>query len=81
MLPTQLRDRLQIVENECTRETRQAGNIELQLRKTKSAQKSLFYKEVKMYNALPVEIKNCDRLDVLKRRLKAHIFTAVNYVS
>jgi len=44
MLPTQLRDRLQIVGNECTRETRQAGNnIELQFRKTKSAQKSLFY--------------------------------------
>jgi len=81
MLPTQLRNRLQIVGNECTRETRQAGNIELQLRKTKSAQKSLFYEGVKMYNALPAEIKNCDRLDVLKRRLKAHIFTAVNYIS
>jgi len=53
VLPTQLRDRLQIVGNECTRETRQAGNIELQFRKTKSAQKNLFYEGVKMYNALP----------------------------
>jgi len=26
-----------------------------------------------MYNALPAEIKNCDRLDLMKRRLKAHI--------
>jgi len=50
MLPTQLRDKLQIVGNECTRETRQAGNIEFQFRKTKSAQKSLFYEGVKMYN-------------------------------
>jgi len=49
---------------------RQAGNIELQFRKTKSAQKSLFYEGVKMYNALPAEIKNCDRLDLMK---KAHI--------
>jgi len=52
MLPTQLRDRLQIVGNECTKETRQAGNIELQFRKTKSAQKSLFYERVKTYNPL-----------------------------
>jgi len=80
MLPTQLRDRLQIVGNECTRETRQAGNIELQFRKTKSVQKNLFYEGVKIYNALPTKIKNCDRLDLLKKRLKAH-FTAVNYVS
>jgi len=68
------------VGNEYTKETRQAGNIELQFRKTKSAQKSLFYEGVKMYNALPAEIKNCDRLDLLKRRLKAHI-TIVNYIS
>jgi len=52
LLPTQLRDRLQIVGNECTRETRQTGNIEFQFRKTKSAQKSLFYEGIKMYNAL-----------------------------
>jgi len=52
---------------------RQEGNIVLQFRKTKSVQKSLFYKEVKMYNALPAKIKNCDTLDLLKRRLKAHI--------
>jgi len=73
VLPTQLKDRLQIVGNECTKETRQADNIELQFRKTKSAQKSLFYEEVKIYNALPAEIKNCNRLDLLKRRLKAHV--------
>jgi len=69
MLPTcRLRDRLQIIENECTRETRQADNIELQFRKTKSTQKSLFYEGVKMYNALPTKIKNCDRLDLLKKK-------------
>jgi len=73
LLLTQLRDKLQIVENKCTRETRQAGNIEVQFKKAKSAQKSLFHEGVKMYNALPAKIKNCDRLDLLKRRLKAHI--------
>jgi len=73
MLLTQLRNRLQIVGNECTRETRQADNIELQFRKAKSAQKSLFYEGVKLYNILPAEIKNCDRLNLLKRRLKEHI--------
>lgn len=73
MLPTQLKDRLQIVGREGTRETRQAGNIEIQFRNTKSAQKGLFYEGIKMYNALPAEIKNCDRLELFRRRLKAHI--------
>jgi len=35
MLPIQLRDRLQIVGNECISEMRQASNIKLQFRKTK----------------------------------------------
>lgn len=73
MLPTQLRDRLQIVGRKGTRETRQAGNIEIQFRKTKSAQKSLFYEGIKIYNDIPAEIKNCDKLELFKRRLKAHI--------
>jgi len=73
ILPIQLRDRLQIVENEYIKETRQAGNIELQFRKIKSAQKNLFYEGVKMYNAPLAEIKNYNRFDLLKRRLKAHI--------
>lgn len=75
MLPTQLRDRLQIIGNECARETRQTGNIELQFRKTKSAQKSLFYEGIKIYNVLPAEIKNCDRLELFKRRLRTHILS------
>lgn len=73
LLPNQLGDRLEIVGDEGARVTRQAGNIELQFRKTKSAQKSLFYEGIKMYNVLPAEIKNCDRLELFKRRLKAHI--------
>ncbi len=73
LLPNQLGDKLEIVGDECARVTRQAGNIELQFRKTKSAQKSLFYEGIKMYNVLPAEIKNCDRLEMFKRRLKAHI--------
>ncbi|XP_025269746.1 uncharacterized protein LOC112639559 [Camponotus floridanus] len=38
LLPTQLRNRLQIVGKECDRETRQAGSIELQFRNTIAAQ-------------------------------------------
>ncbi|KAM0724671.1 hypothetical protein ACS0PU_009055 [Formica fusca] len=57
MLPEQLRNRLEIVGNESERQTRQAGDIAIKYRRTRSAQKSMFYEGVKMYNALPAEIK------------------------
>jgi len=69
MLP--LRDRLEIIDNE--RETRQMGNIKIKFRKTKSAQKSMFYEGIKIYNALPTEIKNSERLESFKRILKTYV--------
>jgi len=44
-----LRNKFVIVGKESL--TRQAGNIVLKLRKTKSAQKSVFYEGVEMYNS------------------------------
>jgi len=61
MLPVSLRNKIVIIGNENQTLTRQAGNIVLGLRETKSAQKSVFYEGVKMYNFLPVRIKQCDR--------------------
>jgi len=69
MLP--LRDRLEIIDSE--RETRQMGNIKIKFRKTKNAQNSMFYEGIKMYNALPIEIKNSERLESFKRILKISI--------
>jgi len=43
MLPVLLRDKFVIVGNENQRMTRQVRNIVLELRKNKSAQKSVFY--------------------------------------
>jgi len=62
MLPVLLRDKFVIIGNQNQRLTRQAGNIVLELRKIKSAQKNMFYEGVKMYNSLPANIKQNDRL-------------------
>ena len=75
--PEELRDRIEIVGDECERETRQKGNIVLQSRKTYRAQKSIFYNGVKMYNALPIEVKQCERIEIFKRRLKNYIVNTI----
>lgn len=77
MMPEHLRNRLRIIGDESEKQTRQAGNIAIEFRKTRSAQKSLFYEEVLMYNALPDEIKRCDRLDIFERVLKRFIVSNV----
>jgi len=62
-LPVLLGNKFVIVGNENQRTTRQAGNIVvilLGLRKTRSAQKSVFYEGVKMYNSLPGSIKQSE---------------------
>jgi len=53
MLPVLLRDKFVIVGNENQRLTRQAGNM-LEFRKTRSAQKNVFYEGVKIYNCQPM---------------------------
>jgi len=80
MLTVPLRNKIVIVGNENQRLTRQAGNIVLGLRKTSSAQKSVFYEGVKMYNSLPVKIKQCDGLKTFKRELKEYILNIIQYV-
>jgi len=79
-LPVSLRDKFVILGNENQRLTRQAENIVLELRKTRSAQKSLFYEEVKTYNSLPADIKQSDRLKTVKRELKEYIPSRIKYI-
>jgi len=47
----------------------------LELRKTRSAQKNVFYEGVKIYNSLPANIKQSDRLKTFKRELKEYILS------
>jgi len=61
MLPVSLRNKIEIVESERQRQTEQAGNIVLELRKTKSAQKSVFYEGAKMYDSLLVTLPLQDK--------------------
>lgn len=77
MAPMALSNRLELVGSECDRQTRQAGNIVLTLRRTRSAQKSLFYEGIKMYNSLPTEIKQCVKIESFKRMLKVYIVNCV----
>ncbi|XP_036148907.1 uncharacterized protein LOC118647675 isoform X2 [Monomorium pharaonis] len=75
MMPEHFSNRLRIVEGE--RKTRQTRDIVIEFQKTRSAQKSLFYEGVLMYNALPPEVKHCNRLEMFKRMLKEFVFNDV----
>jgi len=68
MLPVVLRNKIEIVESDSKRETRQVGNIVLEFRKTRNAQKSMFYEGVKINNSLPAIIKQCDEIQSFKRK-------------
>ena len=75
MLPEQLKDQLELVGSKNERQTRQTGEIIIRFRRTRSAQKSMFYEGVKIYNALPAKIKRCEKLEMFKRMLKEHILS------
>jgi len=64
MLPEQLGNKLVLVGNTNERRTRQADNIVIQFRRTKSAQKSLFYEGIQMYNAMPSNVIGLQYLSV-----------------
>jgi len=68
-----LSSKIEIVGRDCDRQTRQAGNIVVTLRRTRSAQKSLFYEGMKMYNSLPIKIKQCNKIVSFKRLLREYI--------
>jgi len=78
MSPVSLRNKIEIVGSSSQRCTRQAGKIALKLRKTKSAQKSVFYEGFKLYNALSSRIRDYDKLNVFKRELKEYVLNTVN---
>lgn len=73
LAPNNLRDGLEIISRENGRKTRQDGTIAIKFCRTKSAQKSICYEGVKLYNALPAEIRNCEKMDIFKRMLKTYL--------
>jgi len=77
MLPVLLRNKFVIAGKENQRSTRQTGDIVLEFRKTKSAQKSVFYEGVKMYNSLPTSIKQNERLGTFKRELRDYTLSRI----
>jgi len=72
VLPVSLRNKIEIAGSESQRRTKRAGNIVLELRKTRNAQKSVFSEGAKMYDSLPLRIKQYDRLKIFKRELKEY---------
>lgn len=77
MLSEYIRNRLETVGDANERQSRQSENIVIPYRNTRSAQKSLFYEGVNMYNALPRDIKRCERLVTFKRMLKNYIISFI----
>lgn len=77
LLPKEVTSKFEIVKLRTGRVTRQAENIAIQFRRTRSAQKSMFYDGVKMYNALPIEVKGCEKLVQYKSMLKAFIVSEI----
>jgi len=77
-----LRDKFVIVGNENQRLTRQAGNIVLELRKTRSAErkKVCFMKELKCIISCQPNLKQSDRLKIFKHELKGYILSRIKYI-
>jgi len=79
MLPVSLKDKIAIVGSESQRQTRQAGNVVSRLGKTRNVLKSVFYEGAKMYNFLPLEARQCDRLKIFKRELKEYVLNTIQH--
>jgi len=76
MLLVALRNRMEMIESDSERQTRQAGNIVSEFRKT-NAQKNMFHEGVKMYNSLCATIRQCDGIESFKRTLKEYILSTI----
>lgn len=57
---------------------RQRGKLTIQFRRTNSAQESMFYKGVRTYNVLSIEIRRSERLEQFECMLKQHILRVSN---
>jgi len=79
VLPLSLRNKIETMGSENQRHTRQTGNIVLGFRKTRNARKSVFYEGAKLYNSLPLGIRDGDRLKEFKRELKDYILNTIRY--
>jgi len=75
MLPEALRNRIEIVGSDREKQTRQTGNTVLKFRKARTAQKSIFYEGIKMYDSLPAMMKQCHGIESFKRTLKEYILS------
>ena len=78
LLPEILKCKCRVIGNEGRMATRQLGNIDIGFRKTSSAQKSVFFDGLGIYNALPVDVKRCTSLAIFKRRLRDYVMGKIN---
>jgi len=69
MLPLLLRNKVKVAGSENRIYTRQAGKIVLRFRRTRNAQKTVFYEGIKLCNSLRCRIRKYDKLNVFKREL------------
>lgn len=73
MCPNYLLNQIELVQYDNVINTRQKGNIYVERCKTNEEQKMLLHDGFKLYNSLPIEIKNELRLQSFRRMLVQHI--------
>jgi len=71
--PDYLKNKVELVGTDRGAQTRQKGNIHISRCKTREEQKMLLHDGFKMYNLIPNEIKNENRLQNFRRALVPHI--------
>lgn len=72
LCPKYLQNKIEVVQHVGVR-TRQVDNIYIDRCKTSEEQKMLLYEGLKMYNALPIEIKNEEKIQSFRKKLTWYI--------
>lgn len=75
LCPKYLRNKIEVVQYEGGVGTRQVGNVYIDRCKTGEEQKMLLYEGLKMYNALPIEIKREEKIQSYRKKLTRYIIT------
>lgn len=73
MCPKYLQNKIEVVQHVKGAGTRQVGNIYIDRCKTSEEQKMLLYEGLKMYNALPTEVKMEEKIRNFRQKLARYI--------
>ena len=73
LVPQYLCNKIRFASEFHHRNTRNRNEIRLPDIRTENARKCLLYNGIKLFNELPTDLKNCDSINIFKKRLAMHI--------